>query len=129
MKCCTRCEQWKDESEFNMRDLKRKLLQYVCRDYQQQQMRDRYARNKENVLEINRQSTHRSQMRAADFIRGYLSDKHGIDCGESDIAVLTFDHVTGEKKYNISNMISRGYNVETIKRELEKRRLSASIVI
>ena len=119
MRKCIRCGP-KDESEFNLRDEKSGVLQYVCKDCQRQQGRDRYANNKENVLEINRQSTRRSQMRASSFIQEYLSTKYCVECGESDMAVLTFDHVTGEKKYNIANMISRGYNVETIKTELEK---------
>ena len=116
---CIRCGP-KDETEFNFRDEKRGLLQYVCRDCQREQMRDRYASNKENVLEINRQSTQKSQICAASFIQEYLSDKFCADCGEGDMDVLTFDHVRDEKKYNISNMISRGYNIETIKKELEK---------
>jgi len=120
MKRCTRCGKNKDNSEFNIRDLKHGYLQHVCRDCQRQQMRDRYSSNREKVLEINRAATKKSQIQAAIFIRDYLSDKACIDCGEDDIAVLTFDHVRGEKKYNISNMISRGYNIETIKRELEK---------
>ena len=119
MRKCIRCGP-KDESEFNWRDEKRGLLQYVCRDCQREQMRNRYASNKENVLEINRQSTQKSQMRAASFIQEYLYDKSCADCGEDDMDVLTFDHVRGEKKYSISNMISRGYSIETIKKELEK---------
>jgi hypothetical protein len=101
-------------------DNKKHLLQYVCRECQRKQMQERYANNKENVLAINRQSTQKSQMQAAAFIQEYLSNKYCLDCGENDINVLTFDHVTGKKKYNISTMISRGYNIETIKRELEK---------
>lgn len=34
MRHCIRCDGWKDESEFNIRDSKRELLQYVCRDCQ-----------------------------------------------------------------------------------------------
>lgn len=116
---CIRCGP-KDESEFNLRNEKRGLLQYVCRDCQREQMRERYASNKENVLAINRQSTQKSQIRAAAFIQEYLSNKYCLDCGENDINVLTFDHVKGKKKYNIANIISRGYNIETIKSELEK---------
>lgn len=117
---CTRCGLKKYESEFNIMDNKKVLLQYVCRECQREQMRERYASNKENVLAINRQSTQKSQMRAAAFIQEYLSDKYCLDCGENDTNVLTFDHVTGKKKYNIANMVSRGYNIETIKSELEK---------
>lgn len=120
MRRCTRCGIIKDSSEFNIRDLKAGLLQYVCRACQRLQMRNRYSSNREKVLEINRASTQKSQMQAAIFIRDYLSAKTCVDCGQFDIAVLTFDHVRGEKKYNISNMISRGYSIETIKKELEK---------
>jgi hypothetical protein len=86
-------------------------------------MRDRYASKRQNVLKINRQSTQKLQIRAATFIQEYLSYERCADCGESDMAVLTLDHVRGEKKYNISSMISRGYNIETIKRELEKTQI------
>src|SRR5689334_15516335 len=89
---CTRCGLKKDESEFNIMDNKKILLQYVCRECQREQMRERYANNKENVLAINRQSTQKSQMRASAFIQEYLSDKYCLDCGENDINVLTFDH-------------------------------------
>ena len=120
LKRCTRCGNIKDKSEFNIRDLREGHLQYVCRDCQRQQMRDRYASNREKVLEINHASTHKSQIQAANFIREYLAEKTCTDCGQSDVAVLTFDHVRGEKKYNISNIVSRGYSIATIKKELEK---------
>jgi hypothetical protein len=116
---CSRCE-WKDESEFNLRDAKKGLLQSICRDCQRELGRARYANNKENVLEINRQSKQKSQVRAAIFIQEYLSSRSCVDCGESDMAVLTFDHVQGEKKYHISDMVTGGYGIETIKGELEK---------
>jgi hypothetical protein len=119
MRKCIRCG-WKDESGFNLRDTKRGLLQYVCRDCQRAQAKERYENNKENVLQINRQATQKSQIRATTFIQTYLADKSCVDCGETDLEVLTFDHVRGEKKYSISNMITRGYNIETIQKELEK---------
>ena len=85
MRRCTRCASWKEDSEFNIRDLKRGLFQYVCRDCQQQQMRDRYASKRQNVLKINRQSTQKLQIRAATFIQEYLSYERCADCGESDM--------------------------------------------
>jgi hypothetical protein len=72
------------------------------------------------VREINRLATEKSQRLAAIFIQEYLSDKGCSDCGEIDITVLTFDHVRGEKKYNISNMITKGLSLRTIQQELEK---------
>ncbi len=116
---CSRCG-WKDESEFNLRDAKRGILQSICRDCQCKLGRARYANNKKNVLEINRRSKQKSQVRAAVFIQEYLSSRACVDCGESDMAVLTFDHIKGEKKYYISDIVTGGYSIETIKEELEK---------
>ncbi len=116
---CSRCG-WKDESEFNLRDAKKGILQSICRDCRRELGRERYTNNKKKVLEINRQSKQKSQTRAAIFIQEYLSSRSCADCGESDMAVLTFDHVKGEKKYFISNMITGGYGIKTIQEELEK---------
>lgn len=43
------------------------------------------------------------------------------DCGLADPEVLEFDHVRGEKKYNIGVLISRGsYSWQTLLAEIEK---------
>lgn len=47
------------------------------------------------------------------------SEPGGVDCGEKDIVVLEFDHVRGEKKMNISSMVS-AYCLKTIQGEIEK---------
>ncbi len=116
---CSRCG-WKDESEFNLRDAKKRILQSICRDCRRKLGRVRYANNKKSVLEINHRSKQKSQVRAAVFIQEYLSSRSCIDCGESDMTVLTFDHVKGEKKYFISDMITGGYGIKAIQEELEK---------
>lgn len=43
-----------------------------------------------------------------------------VDCGENDILVLEFDHVRGEKKFNISTRIATSTRWETIKSEIDK---------
>lgn len=43
-----------------------------------------------------------------------------IDCGERDIVVLDFDHVTGEKDMSISDMIKSVRSVERFKNEILK---------
>lgn len=40
------------------------------------------------------------------FVREYLQRHPCIDCGESDVRVLEFDHVRGNKVANISDMVS-----------------------
>ena len=43
-----------------------------------------------------------------------------VDCGESDPLVLTFDHVRGEKKGNIADMVAHGCSVARLLAEIEK---------
>ena len=49
----------------------------------------------------------------------YLSTHPCVDCGESDPAVLDFDHVTGEKNNDVSVIIGRGSSIEALKREID----------
>ena len=43
-----------------------------------------------------------------------------IDCGESDLVVLDFDHVRGQKAFAISRLIVEGTSVATLQREMDK---------
>jgi len=54
------------------------------------------------------------------FVCQYLSEHPCADCGESDVCVLEFDHVRGEKHGAISNMVRTGTSLETLKSEVEK---------
>ena len=50
----------------------------------------------------------------------YLTDHPCVDCRETDPLVLTFDHVRGKKKMNISQMVNQGYSIETLQDEIIK---------
>lgn len=53
------------------------------------------------------------------FLLDYLTEHPCVDCGESDLVVLDFDHVRGIKKFNIAS--SRGSHcLETLKEEVAK---------
>jgi len=62
----------------------------------------------------------KSRDRAREFVTSYLLEHPCLDCGETDPVVLTFDHVRGEKRANIADMISNSFGVETITAEIEK---------
>ena len=72
----------------------------------------RRQRNKINRLN--------SRQRNKDFIADYLSTHPCVDCGESNLIVLTFDHVRGQKTDDISTMVMKGYELEIIETEIEK---------
>ena len=51
----------------------------------------------------------------------YLSTHPCVDCGETDIVVLEFDHLGKDKKLDdVAHMIPRGYSLDKIKKEIAK---------
>jgi hypothetical protein len=54
------------------------------------------------------------------FAWNYLLGHPCIDCGESDPVVLDFDHVVGVKRANVSMLVYRGHNLETVASEIAK---------
>jgi hypothetical protein len=79
-----------------------------------------YKRNKAKHIANARKNTdaHRSIVQKA--LVAYLKEHPCVDCGETDIVVLDFDHVRGKKLADVSDMKNRGYKLETIMREIEK---------
>jgi hypothetical protein len=120
MRKCIRCSEWKDKSGFNIRNREKGYLQSVCISCQQQDSRDRYLNDPEYVKERNRISRQKGKERARQVVYEHLTGSQCADCGETDIEVLTFDHVTGEKKYNIADMIQNALGAGNIKNEIEK---------
>ena len=63
----------------------------------------------------------RSQRRwAREFISRVKKLSRCIDCGQTDIRVLDFDHVHGEKVGNVSDMVNGSYSIDAIKKEIRK---------
>ena len=57
---------------------------------------------------------------ARQFIYDYKSANPCVDCGESDVVVLTLDHVRGVKSGNISDLVRVGASIALLKKELLK---------
>ena len=57
--------------------------------------------------------------RNQDHIWQWLLDHPCIDCGESDPAVLEFDHL-GDKEYGIAQMLCDGTSLQRLRREIAK---------
>jgi hypothetical protein len=53
-------------------------------------------------------------------VTNYLSKHPCVDCGETDPIVLEFDHVSGKKKNNVSNLVNQSYSLDLVKAEIEK---------
>ncbi len=53
-------------------------------------------------------------------MRLYLSNHPCVDCGETDIRLLEFDHVRSHKRANISRLLTQGRNWPIIEAEITK---------
>lgn len=54
------------------------------------------------------------------FVKEYLSASCCTDCLNTDWRVLEFDHVRGEKKYNIGDLMKGTFSLDTFLAEVDK---------
>jgi hypothetical protein len=73
-----------------------------------------------NTYDIQKKSRDKSIVRNKLYVKNYLENKACVDCGNSDIRVLEFDHVRGVKLYHVSYMIQKAYKLDLVKDEIEK---------
>ena len=100
---------------------------YICTMYrnrnkekQKEYARKHYLANKEKMIEKAKKYNSSVYERNLNYIKNHLSNNPCVDCGNNNIVVLEFDHVRGEKKYNVSDMCRGGYSLATIQKEIDK---------
>ena len=120
MKVCRTCGVAKPPSEFRLRSRETGERDTICISCSRAYQHDWYVSNRDDVIE--RAHARRNRIRAENRLRAwaYLGELPCVDCGEPDPVVLEFDHVRGEKKTEISRLISAGVAWSTIELELAK---------
>ena len=79
-----------------------------------------YEANKEKIKARSKKKNRENRKRNKGYI-AFIKTLHScVDCGEDNSLVLEFDHVTGEKKSNVSDMGNQSYSIKTIQKEIEK---------
>lgn len=116
MKICGRCQTNKDESEFSKRSKARDGLKPWCRDCDKKWYEEHREQHLSNV---NRRNAKMREERGR-FLVSYLRSNPCVDCGEADLVVLDFDHVRGEKKFNVVEAMLGGYKWESVLDEIAK---------
>lgn len=118
-KLCTKCGEVKDIEEFSwsIRGIKRHSR---CKKCHAEEHMDYYERNKDKLLEYKWDQQQRKREEARVFVTAYLRTHPCIDCGEPDSIVLTFDHVSGTKKMDISQIVNQGYSIKALAAEISK---------
>ena len=119
IRVCTKCGAEKDINEFSwsIKGVKRHSRCHSCRS---EERIDYYHRHKEEELKYKYEKQAERRDLARKFVWEYLSNSVCIDCGEYDPMVLTFDHVRGTKKMDISQMVNQGYSLQLLAEEIAK---------
>lgn len=121
MKQCRLCKIEKPLSEFPSKHKKIGApLRSYCYECQREYCRQHYRNNKEvyNQRRYERQRTRRDRYRK--MVVAYLREHPCVDCGESDIRVLEFDHVRGVKVANVAELSRSVVAWRRVEEELAK---------
>lgn len=116
---CSKCQKEKSFEEFSFRDRSRGVLHKMCKLCHTKYRRRHYLQHKEKYIE----KASRWNRKQRDVLRLYIFEKLSksacIDCGEKDIVVLDFDHISG-KRLGISLMFKNRYSIAAIKEEMQR---------
>jgi hypothetical protein len=118
-KVCTGCGLEKDISEFSW-SIHGIKMHPRCKSCRSKERSERYERNKEAELAYKWDRQQRKREEARAFVEEYKRNHPCMDCRTTDTMVLSFDHVRGKKKMDISQMVNQGYSLEAIQAEIEK---------
>jgi 5-methylcytosine-specific restriction endonuclease McrA len=118
-KTCSRCGEEKTTDDFCRNRTKPDGLNAWCRECNRKRSRQYYAENQQRHVRVTVARRKAQSALARRWVIQYLLTHPCVDCGESDIVVLEFDHLADKKK-EVSVMINAGYSVKAIQREIEK---------
>lgn len=105
MKPCVKCK--RPKSEFKMKGL---VQTNVCTDCEQEYQHLYYIAHKSERIRNARVWDKKHRKQVEEFLFEYLSTHSCVDCSESDVLVLEFDHNDPEKKtLCVSQMLSHSF--------------------
>lgn len=120
MKKCTVCKKDQELVAFSKKARSKDGLQNICKPCVRKSFKAYYDKNREKQIAAvaARKALVVSQCR--EYVFNYLATHPCVDCGYSDIRVLEFDHVRGEKKNGVALLARSGCSLATIKTEIAK---------
>lgn len=120
-KTCSGCGIERDiETDFRWKYKARGIRQRWCKFCQAAANKTHYQNNKQIYLD--RAITRNARVNTENKRRlyTYLSSHPCVDCGETNIQVLEFDHVRGDKTLDIAKFIERAIIWSKIETEIAK---------
>ena len=119
---CSTCKEPQDIDEFAPKSAAKPdgRRNTVCRSCMAQYGKQWHQDNRSAVLlrVAKQKKEHRAEN--MEYIAAYLLEHPCVDCGETDFAVLDFDHVRGKKRGGVFTMARDGCKLDTIKTEIAK---------
>lgn len=113
---CSKCEETKLITDFALRRRQNATRRTECRTCHSLYTKNHYKEKTGLYKERNKIRRKEAQT----FILSYLLNKECIECGNTDIRVLEFDHVRGSKIIEVSTMVGKCYSKEMILAEIDK---------
>ena len=117
---CSICKQSKGIDEFAWRNKAKRHRKNYCRDCNKQFQRTYYKGHKATHKVITLRAKRRRQRESWLNAKEYLLQHPCVDCGNTDIRVLHFDHVRGIKKQAVCWMILHGFRWAVVQEEIDK---------
>ena len=118
-KFCRLCKQNKNLSEFAWKSEIKQTKQSYCKECQKIRSKAHYQNNKEKYIEKAKKRNKKIQALIQNYVWNYLLEHPCIDCGETDIVVLEFDHEY-DKLYNLSEIIKDLSSLLKVQNEIRK---------
>lgn len=120
MRLCCMCHEWKPEAYFAFRSIKTGERQSHCRKCQAAYRRQHYLNNRAEYIarEVARITSYRIQNRP--LVYAYLESHQCVDCGESDVVVLEFDHRDPARKRGDVTYLAARKPWKTVLAEINK---------
>ena len=117
IKRCTRCLSLKPLRDFYKNRNTRDGVSSWCKTCTSVYNKKRHKENPGLSREYRRNLVRRNLQ----FRNNYLSRNPCAECGNSEVAVLVFDHIGPKpKKKNVSDLVYSSYSTETIQEEIDK---------
>jgi superfamily II helicase len=119
MKMCSRCKIEKELSSFSARKRSKDGKQPVCRECVKTTNKE-YYRVTPQLNEQRRAWKTKENLLVRAHLYQHVLNNPCVDCGETDPIVLEFDHVRGQKEFNIGSAVRNGKTLAQVIDEISK---------
>ncbi|MEI8270573.1 MAG: hypothetical protein WCG45_04330 [bacterium] len=121
MKKCPKCKKEKLINEFNFKNKSKGLRHSECKECTRLFVKNHYNNNKGYYLDKTQKRNTKLMSEILNYVQQYLLKNPCVDCGESDVVVLEFDHIGKVPKFKaVSSLIRGRYPLEKIIEEIGK---------